>query len=346
MIDGGPVRYTSDLPSYMVIGCLTIDSVLSANGDLIRAACGGNALYAAAGAHIWDRRIGLVARAGDDYPGDCLSEIEAVINTEGLRRVSGAHPLRVAFSYRADGSRTRTIPRSALVAIAAGAHMDYIDNTHDTERYLAATPMSGEIPERWLEAVGPVHLPALMAVSQGDLIRALRRARPDRIITVDSPWYDQREVASAAHLDLLAAVDVVIPSEADLALFRPGMPVIEAARTLIADGARAVVVKLGQAGSIVVERDGRMTHVPAYPSDAVDPTGAGDAFCGGFLVGLRETGDLVEAALRGTVSASFVVEERSALPIFRFARAAAEERLPSVADRVRVGITVDPRVAS
>ena len=40
----------------------------------------------------------------------------------------------------------------------------------------------------------------------------------------------------------------------------------------------------------------------------VNPTGAGDAFCGGFLAGYRETYDPLEAALCGNISASLVVE--------------------------------------
>ena len=39
-----------------------------------------------------------------------------------------------------------------------------------------------------------------------------------------------------------------------------------------------------------------------------DPTGAGDAFCGGFLAGYRQTYDPVQAVLHGSVSASLVVE--------------------------------------
>jgi sugar/nucleoside kinase (ribokinase family) len=55
--------------------------------------------------------------------------------------------------------------------------------------------------------------------------------------------------------------------------------------------------------------------VPAVSPRCVDPTGAGDAFCGGFLTGLIETGDPVEAALRGAVSASFAVEGCGAEPL-------------------------------
>lgn len=343
MTDSDRVGRRGGLPAVVVVGCLTIDSVVTASGDLIRAACGGNALYAAAGAHVWDERIGLVARAGDDYPASCLAEIYDVLNADGLSRVPGAHPLRVAFSYQSDGSRSRQVPPAILSTIADEARIDFVDNTHDTSRYLAATPSSAEIPDAWLREVGAVHLPALMAASQRALIGALRAARPDRLITVDSPWYDEREVVSNAHLDLLAMADVVIPSEDDLALFRPGHSVLDAARDLVEDGARAVVVKLGASGSLVIDPNGEMSHVPAYPADAIDPTGAGDSFCGGLLVGLSEGLSLVEAAVRGTISASFVVEEQSALPVFGVDRSAAEGRLGLVADRVRVGITADPR---
>ena len=106
-------------------------------------------------------------------------------------------------------------------------------------------------------------------------------------------------------------------------------------------GARAAVVKLGANGCIVVDAHAQFTHVPAYPSRTVDPTGAGDSFCGGFLVGLRETRDLVRAALYGTVAASFVVEERTAVPVFAVSRASAEERLAMIADGVRPGITTE-----
>ncbi|NLF52089.1 MAG: carbohydrate kinase, partial [Leptolinea sp.] len=39
-----------------------------------------------------------------------------------------------------------------------------------------------------------------------------------------------------------------------------------------------------------------------------DPTGVGDAFCGGFLAGLRMNYDPFEAALMGSVSASFKIQ--------------------------------------
>src|SRR5207253_11419789 len=79
-------------------------------------------------------------------------------------------------------------------------------------------------------------------------------------------------------------------------------------------GAGCVVLKLGAQGQFVYQpASGRKWHVSAYPARVVDVTGAGDAYCGGFLVGLHQTGDPLEAALRGCVTASLVVEGPGAL---------------------------------
>jgi ribokinase len=58
-----------------------------------------------------------------------------------------------------------------------------------------------------------------------------------------------------------------------------------------------------------------------------DVTGAGDSFCGGFVVGLSQTGDLVESALMGSVSASLTIEGSGALYALGAAPGLKEARL-------------------
>jgi ribokinase len=53
-------------------------------------------------------------------------------------------------------------------------------------------------------------------------------------------------------------------------------------------------------------------EIPALPIRTVDSIGAGDAYCGGFLAGLVETVDPLEAGFRGTVSASLAIEDYGA----------------------------------
>lgn len=334
----------SDAPRYVVIGCLTVDSVVTASGDLIPRACGGNSLYATAGVHVWDDSVGLVTRAGFDYPAECLAEIEGRVVRGGVRRLESPHPVHVAFAYQVDGSRTRRIPPQTLASIPADLRPYFDDDTHDDGVYRAATPDPDDIPPAWVAGARGVHLPPLLPDSHAALISSLRASQPGITITLDPPWADRGRPAPDELSAIVRAVDVVLPSEADLVAFSPDRPLIDAARELLDLGAHSVVVKLGAAGSIVAtEDDAGATFVPAYPAATVDPTGAGDSFCGGFLVGFCETGDFVRAAVHGTVAASFVVEERAAIPILGVARRSAEARARVVEDRVRHGIHTDPR---
>jgi len=101
-------------------------------------------------------------------------------------------------------------------------------------------------------------------------------------------------------------------------------------------GPRIVVVKAGDRGALVYERDTRRrTHVPAYPARVADVTGAGDSFCGGFMVGLAETGDAIRAAMYGAVSASFVIEGFGALYAIHHSREEAEEHLQRLEKMMR-----------
>ena len=97
---------------------------------------------------------------------------------------------------------------------------------------------------------------------------------------------------------LLSRVDVLVPNRTELALLAGAEPpetVDEAgalARSLA--GPKGVVVTLGSAGALVVA-GGQTTHVLAPRVNAVDPTGAGDAFCAGLADALVGGAGLVDA---------------------------------------------------
>jgi hypothetical protein len=64
----------------------------------------------------------------------------------------------------------------------------------------------------------------------------------------------------------------------------------------------------GESGQFVYDAASRALEIPSYPARLVNPIGAGDAFCGGFLSKFCRTYDPSEAALYGNISASLVVE--------------------------------------
>jgi len=79
----------------------------------------------------------------------------------------------------------------------------------------------------------------------------------------------------------------------------------------IGDGG-AIVLRCGKHGCVISNGE-KVTWLPAFHESkdkVVDPTGGGNAFCGGFCVGwLQSGGDLVTAGIYGNISASFIIEQ-------------------------------------
>jgi ribokinase len=98
---------------------------------------------------------------------------------------------------------------------------------------------------------------------------------------------------------LLAKVDVLIPNRSELGVLAdaPEPTTVDEAAALATSlkGPAAVVVTLGADGALVVA-DNEVTHVPAVQVEAVDTTGAGDAFCGALADALARGESLVAAA--------------------------------------------------
>jgi ribokinase len=117
---------------------------------------------------------------------------------------------------------------------------------------------------------------------------------------------------------LLEAADILIANEIEAAALT-GEPVttvaqaIAAAERLRLRSEQTAIVTLGALGAIVAHA-GRNDHVPAYPVDALDATGAGDAFCAALAVRLVETGDLDEALRWGNAAGACAVTRLGAEP--------------------------------
>ncbi len=110
-------------------------------------------------------------------------------------------------------------------------------------------------------------------------------------------------------LDAVAGADVLLPNE-DEARLLAGLPEptgVARAAAALSRGVPLVVVTRGAAGALIAEH-GRITaEVEAEPARAVDSTGAGDAFTGGFLAARLEGADPAEAARAGCRAAALAV---------------------------------------
>ena len=118
--------------------------------------------------------------------------------------------------------------------------------------------------------------------------------------------------------DLLKTADYILPNETELGLLT-GKPVkdlasvSEACRSLLAHGAKNIIVTLGPQGALIVNKDG-MKLIPSFKVNVVDTTAAGDAFIGGLAVGLLNGKSLEDAVQYACACGALAVTKFGAQP--------------------------------
>jgi tagatose kinase len=88
---------------------------------------------------------------------------------------------------------------------------------------------------------------------------------------------------------------VLLPSGAEASMLTGQADEADACRSLVERGIPMVALKRGRDGSTVFTADERI-DVPSLPVTEVDPTGAGDCYDAGFVVGLLQGWDPARAA--------------------------------------------------
>lgn len=301
---------------YYTIGGFTLDDTVLPSGEVRWAAPGGNALYSAIGARLWDVDVGIVASVGEDYPEAHLDLLRSYgFDLSGVRRVS-YRSFHVWILHEGDGRR------QILYRLDSGTN-DQLD------------PVPDDLPGDIARAQG-VHICPILGTSQGHLMAHLAaRKVPLFLDLIVVP--NQIMTHEGHRTDLWPELRAFLPSyEEVIALWgeRPETELLSRAHQV---GSDVFAVKMGARGSVIGTREqGVCCRIPACQvENVVDATGAGDAYCGGFMVGLQETGDVLEAALRGTVSASFVIEGFGALHALAVSRERVQARLDQLRDQIR-----------
>jgi sugar/nucleoside kinase (ribokinase family) len=304
------------------IGNLTIDDIVFwPDGQNWMGQPGGDALFSAMGARMWSESVGVLARQGCDYPARFVESITAWGLLPVLQPVE-TPTLHDWALYEANGARQ---------------FINHLNSGSNEQ----ATLTPEEIPYQHLRGRA-YHIAPAPTQQQTALARRLRAINPGEnragkpLISLDphENWIiNQREEV----YQLVALVDFFLPSEGEACKLYGKNDPERAVREFGRYGPRAVVIKLGREGSLVydVVHD-RLAHVPCYPANTLDPTGAGDAYCGGFLAGYLASADPIQAALYGTVSASYVVEAVGSMNVARPTRADAQARLAALVDKVEL----------
>jgi len=296
-------------PRLVVFGNLTLDDIVQPDGTEHARCIGGDALYGVLAARLFENAAEMVAPVGCDFPAAILTRMSAAgLSAEGLPQ-RPCPTLQTRFVYHAPDHRTETL-------------------LSDPADFHTLSPHAADIPHHYFGAGGFMILAMTLAAQQA--LVAACRARGAGLIALD-PQEDYIAGNEAALLDLVARVDVFLPSLAEVEKLLGHRDAARAARHFAGLGPRIVVIKMGAEGSLVHDAaSGNAFVQPAYPASPVDTTGSGDAFCSAFMACLTHLPpSLRRAAAAGAAAASFALATYGADALFSATQAEAEQRLAS-----------------
>ena len=294
-----------------VVGSVALDSVTTPFGK-VREVLGGSATYFSYAASFFTT-VRLVATVGDDFPAEHLRLLkERGIDMTGLQTSRG-RTFRWVGEYGFDLNEARTIDTQLNV---------FADFRPMLPSSLKKTPF--------------LFLVNIAPELQLDVLRQMERPQLTALDTMNFWIQGRRE----ALLRVLPEVDVLLVNDGEARQLVKEPNLIKAAREILTLGPRTVVVKRGEYGAVMVS-NGQFFFVPAYPLESVfDPTGAGDAFAGGFMGYIAAQGVVDQATVRraivyGSVMASFTVEDFSLNRLARLSTAEIERRYAGFQELVR-----------
>lgn len=303
----------------VVTGSIGIDTVHTPT-DKAEKVLGGSCTYFSAAASFFTH-VRLVAAAGEDFHDDYKQVFTKFPNIDvaGLEVRAGSS----TFSW---GGK-------------------YFDDWNTRETLFTELGVLGEHPPKVPDAYSDSKF-VFLANSHPSVQHEFLHALPNRVFSVADTmnlWIDS---AKPELLKLLEDVDGLVLNDEEALMLTGRKSLIAAGRQIINEmGPMFVVIKKGAHGCTLVHDQG-VALLPAFPVEEVrDPTGAGDAFAGGFMGHLAAAHsedmnvslDSIQQALaHGTVIASFTIESFSLDRLANLSKEDVAKRYQQFQEMVRV----------
>jgi len=299
---------------------LIIDDIVLPDGRTFFNTLGGSATHALVGMRVWSDSLGYFAAVGADFDPHHRALLEGMgVDLRGLLRRDGFPTARAWQLFEPDERRIEIFRT-------------------DIDDFYRIEPGLDEMPPEYFAARG-FHLCHGTIADMGDVVNRLRAVNPTaRIMWEPTPLQTSGTIAEKRAV--LAHVDVFSPDRGEAIQLTGRETSQDAIATLLDWGARIVALRMGGDGSRVDTAEGESYRIPAVPATVVDTTGAGDAYCGGFLVALTNGATVAEAGASAAVSASFAIEQFGVPAFDERTREAAEQRLAWAMGRVAAGSAV------
>jgi sugar/nucleoside kinase (ribokinase family) len=271
-------------PEFLAIGSIIIDDIVYPDGRTSMGVLGGGGSHAAYGIAFTGERPALVGLVGDDLPADIRARLEADFDTAGL--VWTHHPqMRGWQIFEWSGLRNEIFRVEVIEPFMFGPAAD-----------------SPHVPFERVRGFTLLRAPEHVAGWRARFPGAVLLWEPVRVFMLSADH--------EAFLKGIAQADIVSPNLHEAQTMYEIEDELEIMRRMLADGVKAAAIRMGELGSLVARNGDAAAHyIPAVEvADAVDQTGAGNAYCGGFLVGYCRESDVAAAGCFGAAAASFTLE--------------------------------------
>jgi len=271
--------------SLLVVGSVALDSIFTPFGETADALGGSAVFFSVAGAILHPVRV--VGVVGSDYP---MQELELLaprgIDWSGVEHAAGE-------SFRWKGKYSYDLQSRETLETRLGVFAAFQPKLPAHFRSSEFLFLGNIDPELQLGVLDQVPTAQLVACDTMNY------------------WIQGKRDALMA---LLRRVDILMVNDSEARELSGDWNIHRAGRWILKHGPKRVVIKQGEYGALLM--GGEQTFfTPAFPLEEVfDPTGAGDAFAGGFMAYLARSGAVSDVEFRramvyGSVMGSFAVSQ-------------------------------------
>jgi len=266
-----------------VFGSTALDTIRTPRKTL-KNILGGAATFAAISASNFVE-TGLIAVVGKDFPKQYYKILSKHVDLEGFTIKEGK-------TFRYDGKYDDTLSTRSTLKTELNVLTDFKATVPEAYRKSQFVYLANNDPEQNIS-----------------LIKEFDKVKFSMCDTIDF-WISTKRDAV---IKMIKAVDAVVINDEEAKLLTKEFNLIKCAKKMMQWGAKYVIIKKGEHGSLMFYDDTIFPTAGFSLEDVVDPTGAGDSFAGamiGYLASKKsvKVSDIKRAAVYGNVLGSFVVE--------------------------------------
>ncbi len=274
--------------SLVIVGTVAFDAIETPFGKTDKIVGGAATFAGLAASYLYDH-VKLISVIGEDFGDDNMNTLKSRgIDVEGVEIVEGGKSFFWSGKYHNDMNSRDTL----ITELNVLADFDpKIPASYQDCTYLLLGNLTPQVQMQTLD----------------------RLEQTPKLVVLDTMnfWMD---VALDDLKKVLQKVDVLTINDAEARQLSGEYSLVKAAEIILQMGPKYLIIKKGEHGALLFG-EGQVFSAPALPlADVFDPTGAGDAFAGGFIGYLAKVksinfNNMKNAIIYGSALASFCVEK-------------------------------------